>query len=105
MITKEQFEEQLKEVYDNLSLEQFETLLKQSSKKINTMIGSGELQLDYVSKKFDGTNQNAVLSANVWSFVKKTRKISFKQFKSLSWFSGINWLQPKEAEETEFKQF
>ena len=105
MITKEEFEVQLKEVYDNLSLEQFETLLNQSNIKVKQLIASGDLQLDYISKSFNGTNQNAVLSANVWSTVQKTRKISFKQFKSLSWFSGIKWLQKKQADENEFKQF
>jgi hypothetical protein len=104
-LTKEEFEEQLKVVYDNLTLQQFELLLNAASNKTQQLISSGDLQLDYISKKFDGINEHTVLSANVWVSVKQSRRVSFKQFKSLSWFGGINWLEKKQAEENEFKQF
>lgn len=104
-LSKEEFEAQLKEVYDNLTLEQFNYLLKQTSNKINNLVATDDLQLNYVTKTFSGMNEHEVLSANVFSTVSRYRKISFKQFKSLSWFSGIKWFVENKTEETEFKQF
>ena len=100
---KEAFETQIREVYDNLDKEQFNRLMDSSGEKLRHLIKSKEAEkvktndgnsFDYVFK-----DRLHTLAYNVFCTVFNSRKISFKQFKLLSAFAKVNWLQE------EYKQF
>lgn len=125
--TKEEFEIEIKEVFDNLNKSQFNKLLIQSLVNIyfkaygNKEIANKIFKSDF-SKYNDGKSQGELikllpavkllefkdefdtLAVSVFATVAETRRISFKQFKLLSAFCKLKWnkdTQPKE----EFKQF
>jgi hypothetical protein len=110
-MTNQQFEDALKEVYDNLIKEQFDFLLERCKLKINQLVYTdGLLVYDNavgfsraVAKTKDDISEVTVVAANVFNTVRKTRKISFKQFKMMSLISETNWFSNND--ETEYKQF
>ena len=113
-MNKEEFQEALVEVYDNLSKEQFDKLLVNTSKKLNG-IASEERSLPIEQKtlkitefngeiKLESNDKLIQLACDVFLTVKQSRRISFKQFKMLSAFSKTNWFADT-TEKEEFKQF
>ena len=110
MKTPQEFEDTLKGVYDNLTKEQFQFLLERCRLKILYLMQDENL-LDYSNKdgfsRWDGKTEEdikdvTIVASNVYITVKKSRRISYKQFKMLSLLSDTNWIS---NEETEYKQF
>lgn len=105
-ITKEQFEEILKEQYDNLDKAGFGKLMTGCENKIKQLLSAGELVLgknpededDYIITH--SSNQYYEIAFNSWQFARRTKKLSFKQYKSLCAFIKL-----KVQDETEYKQF
>ena len=107
-MTREEWNERIKEVYDSLTAEQFNTLLNNSKKMIRNLIGAGridrvDLGNDKWTWEFDDDNHK--FSYQVFVTVEKSRRLSFKQFKMLSAFSKTDWLTIDKEDEVEYKQF
>ena len=101
-IDKEAFEAKIKEVYDNLVKEDFESLLKAVSIRFVKLKQDGKLNLvkdKSGEKKYYFENSFDETAFKVFLTVKESRRLSFKQFKLLSAFGKVNWLQE------EYKQF
>ena len=99
---KEAFETQIREVYDNLVKEDFESLLKAVAIKFANLKQDGKLNLvkdKSGEKKYYFENSFDETAFKVFLTVKESRRLSFKQFKLLSAFAKVNWLQE------EYKQF
>ena len=107
-MNKEEFQEALVEVYDNLSKEQFELLLKNSHKSIKNLLllglGKSAERTDENPPDFIFENKLHQLAYDVFNTVFESKRISFKQFKMLSAFSKTNWFADT-TEKEEFKQF
>jgi len=105
-ITKEQFEEILKEQFENLDKKGFAQIMTSCENKIKELLSNGELVLgknpddedDYIITH--SSNQYYEIAFNSWQFARRTKKLSFKQYKSLCAF-----IKSKVQEETEYKQF
>ena len=113
-INNEEFQEALVEVYDNLSKEQFDKLLVNTSKGLS-IIATEENILPKEQRtliitevngeiKLKSNDKLTQLACDVFITVKHSRRISFKQFKMLSAFSKTNWFAETNEKE-EFKQF
>ena len=106
-ITKEQFEEILKEQYENLDKAGFAKLMTESQNKIKALMESGDIVLGKNPDEDDDymithtSNIYYEIAFNTFQFARRTKKLSFKQYKALSAFikSQIK------TEETEYKQF
>jgi hypothetical protein len=103
--TKEQFEVILKELYDNLSKQEFAELCNATKAKLVDLMKSGDIKV----QKTDDDYELTYASENLYEiafctlqFVQRTRKLSFKQYKCLSAFIKA---KVNTNEETEFKQF
>jgi hypothetical protein len=113
-MNKEEFQEALVEVYDNLSKEQFDKLLVNTSKRLKVIASeSRDITINAPILKITESNGEIKLESNdtliqlacdVFLTVKQSRRISFKQFKMLSAFSKTNWFADT-TEKEEFKQF
>ena len=102
-----EFEEFLKETYENLTKEQFDYLLKCSKDKTIQLHESGEITAhkeDDGTMFFDSPNERYKIPANVFLTVDKSRRITFKQFKSLSAYAQINWTN-QDSDTSAYKQF
>jgi len=99
MIQTENFQEPYKYVYDNLSKEKFDWLLDSSAAMIRDLITSGKARGTPPDIIFE--DRLHTLAFNVWCTVYESRKLSFKQFKVLSAFSKVKWME----NDTEYKQF
>jgi hypothetical protein len=92
-MNKEEWINKIKDVYDDLSKEQFELLLNNTYKQI---LRDRNGTPDEDQKSF----RDLVLS--VYNTVSDTRRMSFNQFKALSAYSKTIWVEePTE----EYKQF
>ena len=113
-MSKEEFQEALVEVYDNLSKEQFDKLLVNTSKRLNSIVTEERVlpkeQRTLMVTEVNGeikvqSNDKLIqLACDVFLTVKQSRRISFKQFKMISAFSKTNWFYYT-TEKEEFKQF
>ena len=107
-ITKEQFEEILKNQYDNLTKQEFAILINSTKEKISELIKSKDIILeknpdeedDYIVTYSSSEFYERVFG--VFRLVSMTRKLSFKQYKCLSAFINAKIGRQEEAE---FKQF
>jgi hypothetical protein len=105
-ITKEQFEEILKEQYEMLDKAGFAALMTASEKKIKSLLESGDIVLgknpddedDYIITHT--SNVYYEIAFKSWQFARTTKRLSFKQYKALCAFN-----KAKVQEETEYKQF
>jgi len=93
MNTKD-FELAIKQVYDNLTKEQFFNLCKATHTKF--------LQQSDENLNIKFKNQYDEMAYNIFNLVLKSKRISFQQFKVVSAFSKIKWIS---AEKQEYKQF
>lgn len=111
---KEEWDEAIKGFYNNLNKEQFELLLDNSLKMIIKKLfgeywperikglNNPEQVFDIIEEhEFD--NHLEGLARDIFLTVKNSKRISFKQFKVLSAFAKMNWLEEDVTEE--FKQF
>jgi len=104
--TKEQFEEILKEQYEKLDKAGFASIMKACEIKLKDLLASGDIVLgknpededDYVLTHT--SNVYYEIAFNSWQFARRTKKLSFKQYKALCAFTKL-----KMQEETEYKQF
>ncbi len=98
-MNKEEWNSKIKDVYDDLSKEQFELLLENTHNKIvNTKINL----LRNLDSPSEDQKSFRDLVLNVYNTVSDTRRMSFNQFKALSAYSKTIWVEePKE----EYKQF
>ena len=99
-MTKEEFDIAIKQVYDELTKEQFNKLLGNTVEKAKEIINSGHGKADNNVISFNDRMHQ--LAWSVFETVHDSRRISFKQFKMLSAFSKTDWLS---TEKEEFKQF
>jgi hypothetical protein len=100
--TKEEFEAIVAEAYKNLTEESFNNLLVAGKKRLKELYASGDWGTDKNTGESTFTNEHYKLNHDIFFTVLKSRRISLKQFKSLSAFVKMQW---KTNEETEFKQF
>jgi E3 ubiquitin-protein ligase DOA10 len=105
-ITKEQFEEILKERYDNLSKQDFAILVNTTKDKISDLIKSKDIILEKNPDEEDdfiitySSSEFYERVFGVFRLVSMTRRLSFKQYKCLSAF-----VSAKIGKQEEFKQF
>ena len=113
-MTREEFNKSILEVYDNLTKEQFDYLMKESILVIlKKAYGNGwnsifknifKNNISIVDEleclQFENNFDTLALSVLISTF--ESRRISFKQFKVLSAFTKIKWI---EEEKETFKQF
>ena len=105
-ITKEQYEEIIKKQYDMLDKAGFASIMKSVETKIKQLLASGDIVLgknpddedDYIITHT--SNVYYEIAFNSWQFARRTKKLSFKQYKALCAF-----IKSKIQEETEYKQF
>lgn len=109
-MTQEEFNKSILEVYNNLTKEQFDYLIKASIIVIlkkaygngwNSILKEDTKVIDKLEcLQFENNFDTLALSVLISTF--ESRRISFKQFKVLSAFTKVNWL---EEEKESFKQF
>tara|TARA_R110000772_G_C13180098_1_gene427962 strand:+ start:529 stop:858 length:330 start_codon:yes stop_codon:yes gene_type:complete len=109
-MTQEEFNKSILQVYDNLTEEQFNYLMKESIMVIlKKAYGNGYEAIfkkntkvvdELESLQFENNFDKLALSVLITTF--KSKRISFKQFKVLSAFSKVKWI---EEEKETFKQF
>jgi hypothetical protein len=101
-ITKEEFEVIVTEAYNNLNEESFNNLLEAGKKRLKELAASGDWSTNKNTGESTFTNEHYKLNHDIFFTVLKSRRISLKQFKSLSAFVKMQW---KTNDETEYKQF
>lgn len=107
-LNKEEFEAILKEQYEMLDKAGFAQIITATEKKIKQLIESNDIVIgknpededDYIVTHT--SNQYYEIAFATWIFVKRTKRISFKQYKALCAFIKA---KTKIQEETEYKQF
>ena len=103
-MTKEKFEQAIKEVYDNLDKPQFIYLLDNTSETIRNLIRLEEITQSNTDELiWEYKNNITEVACKVFFTVNDSKRISFKQFKMLSAFSKTDWLNINKEEE--YKQF
>jgi hypothetical protein len=104
--TKEQFEEILKQQYENLDKLGFASMMRACEIKIKDLLASGDIVLSKNPEDEDDyiltytSNVYYEIAFKSWQFAKTTKRLSFKQYKALCAFT-----KSKVQEETEYKQF
>ena len=93
-MTKEEFELEIKNTYDNLDKHQFRELLKNTHTEL--MKHADENLKITFNSPYDK------LVFDIFNSTVETKRLTFKQFKALSAYSKTNWI---EKEEEEYKQF
>ena len=107
-LNKEEFEAILKEQYEMLDKAGFAKIVNASQIKLQQLLESKDIIIgknpddedDYIITHC--SNQYYEIAFKTFQFVKKTRKLSFKQYKALCAFINA---KTKVQEETEYKQF
>jgi hypothetical protein len=99
-ITKEEFEVIVTDAYKNLTEQSFNNLLEAGKIKLKELATSGDWLMDKNTGESKFTNEHYKLNHDIFFTVLKSRRISFKQFKSLSAFVKMQW-----NDNTEYKQF
>jgi hypothetical protein len=102
-----EFEEFLQETYNNLTREQFDHLVQSAKEKIKEYYDAGIIRAEKEDDGtffFDSDNEYLKTGANVFIKVEHTRKITYKQFKALSAFSKVNWIN-YDDKSAPYKQF
>ena len=96
-MTKEEFELEIKSKYDNLDKHQFRELLQNTHTELKK-----NLTWNKQGDEITFNNHYEKLVFDIFNSTRKTKRITFKQFKALSAYSKTNWI---EKEEEEYKQF
>jgi hypothetical protein len=105
--TKEEFEAIVKEQYDNLDKAGFGKLMTDSQNKIKSLMQTGDIVLGKNPEDEDDymithtSNIYYEIAFNTFQFARRTKKLSFKQYKALSAFLKTS----VKVDDTEFKQF
>ncbi len=108
-MTNEEFNKSILQIYDNLTKEQFDYLMKRSVEvclikaygtKMYPIIKKDTLAEELKRLQFENNFDKLAVSVLATTF--ESRRISFKQFKVLSAFSKVKWI---EEEKETFKQF
>lgn len=106
LLTKEQFEAVLQEQYESLDKKGFAQLMTHSENKIKALLESKDIIIEknVETDEYEVTHvSNPYYSAAIssYQFAKRTKKLSYKQYKCLAAFTKFK----PESEQTQYKQF
>jgi hypothetical protein len=91
-LTKEEFGNVVEESYNNLTKDEFINLLEDVSIKLKSLQASNDIFTDKRSGEMVFTNKLYELNYGIFCTAFETKKISFKQYKSLCAFINKKWI-------------